>query len=247
MAKYSFRLDDIAPNMNHQNFNKIMKIFDRFGVKVILGVIPDNKDYELLKYPKISDNDFWNKIKKYDSDGHEIAIHGFNHVYETKSSGILEINSRSEFAGVSAKRQKQKIAKARAVFKKYNIKPKIFMAPAHSFDETTLEVLKLFEINEITDGFYFRPYIYKGLKFYPQLVAKPRKMMFGYHTFCLHPNTMTDENIEHLERFLYEQQKNLISFSELRDVQPSRFLHVIPGYFMKKFFKYVRQIKRSRY
>ena len=63
-SKYTgllIRFDDIAENMNWALMDKCERLFDRYEIKPLLGVIPINKDPELLKFPK---NDvFWEKVK----------------------------------------------------------------------------------------------------------------------------------------------------------------------------------------
>ena len=46
------RLDDIAENMNWDLMNKSELLFEKYKIKPVLGVIPNNKDNELLSYPK---------------------------------------------------------------------------------------------------------------------------------------------------------------------------------------------------
>ena len=108
-GKYIFRLDDICENMNWENFDKIKQIFIENDVKPIIGVIPNNQDKELKSYPKCS-GDFWKEVKELqDEKGWTVALHGYNHVYDTCDSGILGINNRSEFAGLSKEVQNEKI------------------------------------------------------------------------------------------------------------------------------------------
>ena len=45
------RLDDISENMNWEMFDRTELLFDKYGIKPVLGVIPNNKDSELLNYP----------------------------------------------------------------------------------------------------------------------------------------------------------------------------------------------------
>ena len=46
------RIDDIAENMNWQLMNKCEILFNKYDIKPVLGVIPKNKDPELLRFPK---------------------------------------------------------------------------------------------------------------------------------------------------------------------------------------------------
>ena len=46
------RLDDIAENMNWDLMEKSELLFEKYGIKPVLGVIPNNKDNDLMSYPK---------------------------------------------------------------------------------------------------------------------------------------------------------------------------------------------------
>ena len=73
------RLDDIAENQNWVLMEKCEKLFDKYKIKPILGVIPNNIDEELLGYPK--NEKFWDKVRSWKNKGWEIAMHGFSHEY----------------------------------------------------------------------------------------------------------------------------------------------------------------------
>ena len=77
------RLDDIAENMNWDLMKKSELLFDKYNIKPVLGVIPNNKDDELLSYPK--KNDFWDQVRKWKNKGWEITMHGFTHVYDNNT------------------------------------------------------------------------------------------------------------------------------------------------------------------
>jgi len=47
------RLDDIAENMNWDLMNKCEILFDNYNIKPLLGIVPNNKDKELLTIKKI--------------------------------------------------------------------------------------------------------------------------------------------------------------------------------------------------
>ena len=54
------RIDDIAENMNWPIMDKIEVLFDKYNIKPVMGVIPNNRDPELLKFPK--EVNFWKKV-----------------------------------------------------------------------------------------------------------------------------------------------------------------------------------------
>ena len=60
-------------------WNKFESFFEKYNIKPIIGVVPDNKDKKLgNEY----DPDFWLKVKKWDELGWSIALHGLNHLLE---------------------------------------------------------------------------------------------------------------------------------------------------------------------
>ena len=55
--KILIRFDDIAENMNWHLMDKCEKLFDKYEIKPVLGVIPNNQDLELKSYPR--KENFW--------------------------------------------------------------------------------------------------------------------------------------------------------------------------------------------
>ena len=85
-SKYTgllIRMDDISEHMNWKFMDICEPLFDKFNIKPLLGVIPENKDPELLKYPKNSD--FWNRVQSWKNKGWEITMHGHTHLYDQQT------------------------------------------------------------------------------------------------------------------------------------------------------------------
>ena len=59
------RFDDIAPNMNWLMMDRCEKLLNKFNIKPVLGIIPNNKDQELLSYPKREN--FWKIVQNWKS------------------------------------------------------------------------------------------------------------------------------------------------------------------------------------
>ena len=55
------RIDDIAENMNWDLMDKCEILFDKYNIKPVLGVIPNNRDKELMKYERR--NNFWDLMR----------------------------------------------------------------------------------------------------------------------------------------------------------------------------------------
>jgi len=214
-AKYILRLDDACPTMDRNKWQKIEEICDKYDIKPIVAVIPNNKDKEMMV--SNYDESFWDKVRNWQKKGWYIAMHGYDHVYVTKESGFLPFNKQSEFAGLNYEEQAEKIKKGWEVFQKEGIKTKIWVAPSHTFDVNTLRAIKEFtNIEIISDGIGLFPFKRYGFKWLPQQIWKFRKMPFGIWTGCFHPNNMNEDDIKNLEEFIRNNKKNFIHIEDLK-------------------------------
>ena len=245
MTRYILRLDDIAPNMNWDRYFALKTLFDKYQILPLLGVIPDNQDPDFLKLPHCS-FDFWGHIRERQQAGWDIALHGCHHRYHTENKGLLGINARSEFAGLSYEDQYEKINHGLSIFATNGINTRIFMAPAHSYDKSTLRVLKTLGIDSITDGFSLFPYLKEGILYVPQLFATPRSMPFGVYTFCLHLNTMDDKTFKVIERFVQKEKSKIISFASAKAYALSHWLQQPIGLMLKRVLLYQQERRRRK-
>jgi len=213
MAKLYFRLDDIAPNMNWDNFNRLVYVFKKYGVKPLLAIIPDNQDAELLKYP--FSREFSTVISNLKRDGWIIAQHGYKHVCENQNGGVLSINSKGEFAGLDFETQKRMLENGKKIIEEKFGDVNIFVAPAHSFDKNTAMALKINGFKYISDGIALYPFRKWGIIWLPQILWWPRKIWFGTITVVLHPNTMEKEEFGELENFIKKNRYLCGNFSDL--------------------------------
>lgn len=186
-AKYLIRFDDICPTMNWGIWDQIEYCLKSLEINPILAVIPDNQDPKLKVHE--ANPDFWSRVRAWQAMGWTIGLHGYQHKYETNNAGIVGLNKYSEFAGLSIDVQRRKINKAIDILKKENVRPELWIAPAHSFDESTLQVLKSQGIKIISDGMFVNPVRDRnGFTWIPQQMWRFRKMPFGVWTICYHPN-----------------------------------------------------------
>ena len=97
------RFDDIAPNMCWEMMDKCQELLDYYDLKPVMGVIPDNQDNELLKYPKREN--FWETVKKWQFNNWSIAMHGYNHLYdkETNKKDFFNYGGKSNFLVIHTK------------------------------------------------------------------------------------------------------------------------------------------------
>ncbi|MBR4793316.1 MAG: DUF2334 domain-containing protein [Bacteroidaceae bacterium] len=217
MKKYLIRLDDACPTMNKEKWDRMERLLDKYQVRPMVGVVPECKD-ESLAIDSF-DESFWKKVCGWQQKGWAIAIHGYDHCYNSEAGmqGLNPMWGRSEFAGLSLDKQREKVRKGVTVLNKYGLNPKFFFAPSHTFDENTLNALREeSDIRIVSDTIGRFPYKYKDFWFIPQIAGHCVKMPFqGIYTFCFHPNTMNDETFDRLERFMKANQDLFIGFDEI--------------------------------
>lgn len=240
MTKYIIRLDDAAPNAVWQNWDRMEHLLDLYGVKPLVGVIPACKD------PIINSFDvktgFWERVNQWKGKNWTIAMHGYDHVYLSKSYGLNPVNNKSEFAGVSLKIQRQKIRDGVEIFHNHGIEPAVFFPPAHTLDLNTIEALKQeSKIRIISDTIANAPYCKWGMTFVPQQAGDVRNIRFQFVTFCYHPNEMTNDDFTQLENFLKKKHKQFIPFP----IEPSFRHRTLYDWILKKLYFFRRIVVKS--
>lgn len=225
MNRFSIRLDDITPDMDWEKFYRVKDILDKFNIKPLIGIVPDNQDKGLSKQE--AKPEFWQEMRELAQKGWTISQHGYEHRYESKDGGILGINMYSEFAGLPFERQKEKLSKGKQILEENEIYTDIFMAPAHSYDDNTLKALNELGFHYVTDGYSNGLYRYKGLGFIPCRTANYGKVK-GIDTFCIHANTIEDKELISLEKFLEDNRQMAVSFSEFLKMDFGENLSHIP-------------------
>lgn len=216
--KIAVRMDDISPAMDWDRFEAFRALLNEYGVKPLIGVVPDNRDENLNRGRENAD--FWLYVKQLQESGWVVALHGYQHVYTKKKGGMFPLNDFSEFAGVSYEKQRDMLEKGREIMEAHGVVTDIFMAPAHSYDRNTLEALKQTGFYRITDGFGKRPYRWLGMDFYPISfrLENSLKKDKGFTTMVVHTNTINEKDMEKYRRILEERE--VISFREYLKEQP---------------------------
>lgn len=210
MKRYIVRLDDACPTMDKHKWNRVFKILDKYDIKPIVAVIPNNQDQKMIV--DAYDNDFWNRVRTWQDIGYSIALHGYIHAYISDSRGIIPMNTQSEFADIDIEVQREKIKRAWKIFQQEKIDARIWVAPAHSFDDNTLRVLKEeTTIDIVSDGVAFYPYNEKDFFWIPQQTWRFVEKTEGIWTICMHPNSMNEAKFEAFEKFISDHSDEFIS------------------------------------
>lgn len=231
--KIAVRLDDITPDMDWERFWACKAVLDRYQVKPLIGVVPDNRDDMLKGKTKESQElaqtvmpdgkkDFGAYVNRLRQEGWAVSMHGYRHIYSTKKGGLFPLNNFSEFAGVPYEEQKRMLSDGKRILKEQGIETDLFMAPAHSYDANTLRALKETGFSALTDGFGSRPYRYKGLTFYPISfhLSRTLKKKEGFSTMVIHTQTATDADLERYARWFSNPDIQWISWQEYTAQSP---------------------------
>lgn len=193
-ARYLLRLDDACPTRHRDRWQRLEALFERWGIRPIVAVVPENADPELAV--ESADPGFWDRVRAWQSKGWTIAMHGERHVYHPvdKRRLLVPFHDRSEFAGLPYAEQAEKLRRAWALFAGQGVGPTLWVAPGHSFDQVTLEALRNeTPIRTINDGIARNPFLEGGFYWLPQQLWALARRRSGLWTVCLHPNTMSDE------------------------------------------------------
>lgn len=236
MKQFTIRLDDITPDMNWDNFYIVKDILDKYQLKPLLGVVPDNRD-ELLQISD-SEDDFFQKVCAWQNEGYCIAQHGYQHIYETTDAGMLGLNPFSEFSGLSYEEQYEKLKKGKEILHWAGIETDIFMPPGHTYDNNTLKALRELGFKYITDGFYNKPYKAGGIICFPCTMLESYKGK-GINTLCFHLNGKSRKQLEEFENFIKTNREYIVDFDceKLSQKAVNKTLRVAVGEKMS-LFKY---------
>ena len=236
------RFDDIAPNMSWEMMDKCQKLLNYYDLKPVMGVIPNNQDNELLKYPKREN--FWEIVKKWELNDWSIAMHGYNHLYdkETNKKDFFNYGGKSEFFGHSYEDQLSKIKKGLEIFEKNNIQIDTFFAPNHTYDRNTFKALKNSGILKIIDGYGLMPYSFNGIRFVPQLFYKLYLLPFGIQSAQIHINYWSEKDFINFKKFIEKHHKKVIDADFAFSKITNSYLHKIINSTFEKLLKLKRLV-----
>src|SRR5688572_7929842 len=193
--QYLLRFDDICPTMNWKVWAEIETILVQRRLKPILAVVPDNRD-PVLQVDSPAE-DFWNRVRMWQDRGWTIALHGYQHRYVNKNMGMAARTKDSEFAGLPAAEQREKLRRGIEIFRREGIRSNVWIAPSNTFDRTTVALLPDFGINIISAGYFQFPYVCSiGVTWVPQQMHYFRPAPAGVWTVCHHHNSWDRSHID---------------------------------------------------
>lgn len=215
-ARYLIRLDDACPTQDPGAWGRVEALLDHHGVRPLVAVVPDNRDPDLARAPV--DPGFWPRAQSWADRGWALALHGCHHEFTGTDGGLVPLNRYTEFAGRPEAEQRAKIRDGWARLKAEGLQPRYWVAPAHSFDQTTLRVLAdETSIRRVSDGLSWRPFVRFGFAWYPQQLWRPRACPPGLWTLCLHPNTLDDALFHALGAFLDRHRSQVLDWHQVEE------------------------------
>lgn len=223
-ARYIIRFDDICPTMNWRIWAEIESILTNHNVHPILAVVPDNRDPNLMVAPPVPD--FWDRVRAWQARGWIIALHGYQHIYTNTNRGLIGVTPQSEFAGLPREVQKEKLLRGLDIFARENVRADCWVAPSHSFDWTTVDLLSELGVGVISDGLWHWPHTdIRGITWVPQqLWNRLRPMPTGIWTVCCHHNDWNEREIELLEHDIGLFVNMMIGFDKAESIGKERQL-----------------------
>ena len=245
MKRLLLRFDDLHPYMNPDLLEEIKIICKKYNNSVLLCVIPFCEDEKLIDNNKNLSNKFWQIMRYCQKEKAAIGLHGYKHkLFEIKNKQILPISNKTEFCGVNIHKQREMIRKGKNYLENNGLKIDFFAAPAHSFDNNTIKILKEFKIDVISDGFFSSCTSWKGIKWLPLKIWRENSIFIGsFSTVCKHPKEIhgkydCDINLKN-ERQLTSFKEEVLNTKNLTLFE--RIIHIVYSlifliYRLKKFF-----------
>ena len=241
-AAYLLRFDDLCPAMNWDIWHQIENILLENNITPVLAVVPDNQD-KVLNFSSPA-SDFSDHVRRWQNQGWTIGMHGYQHLYTTKNPGIIGLNNFSEFAGLSAKEQDNKIQKSMEIFKQEQVEPTVWIAPGNSFDETTVNSVKKVGIRVISDGYYLFPRLdSKGMIWVPHQLWRFYKIPFGVWTIGFHHNSWSKSDLESFRKNVQAYKGSITSMNKVIDSLDNRQRNWFDACF-SRFYLGAIQLKR---
>mgnify|MGYP006102763773 FL=1 len=237
------RIDDVAECMNWKFMDKCETLFDEMNIKPLVGVIPDNEDQELLKYP--NNNNFWSRVRSWKNKGWEISMHGFNHVYDnnTKFKDYFNYGGNSEFFGHKYLDQLNKIKLGKKKFYNEGITIKSFFAPNHTYDKNTFKALCENNIKVVIDGYGLFPYKAHDLIFIPQLFHKEIMLPFGIQSTQIHLNYWDEEYFNNFKKFVQNYRNKIMDYKQILETVSENSFKNATKHLLKFALLNVRKLK----
>lgn len=217
-TRIAVRFDDICPGMDMEKFERMISIVESFGVKGLLGLVPDNTDPDLMRSEMVDSDAVWGRLKELERDGWSIGMHGTHHSLNRRGRALLTRRRDTEFAGACFKEQCELLSSGKKMLERNGFYTNIFFAPSHSFDKTTIKALRETGFRYMSDGRSRHGYFRCGIQCIPCRVYGLPGNPKGEVTIAIHSNNLDEIGFQKIESFLENHRDMLVSYSELLQI-----------------------------
>ena len=204
-AQYLLRFEGLCPTMSREWWPRFSDIILEFGLCPILAIVPSSEDPALTNSPP--DPSFWEKMRRLESHGATIAIHGFRHLPSTPGG--------TEFAGVGAELQRHWIRSGLEILQGNGLSPRLWIPHHGGFDTNTLAVLNSEGLSLILRGAARQPLVRADQLFVAWRGREPALRSTGVWTIAIDSNAASAETAERLRLFLRLHADKFTSFDRM--------------------------------
>ena len=199
-----FRYDDFTL-VNDSTSDKVVMLFQKYNIPVVLGVIPCDFNENLLMDKDYLFLDYLNKTTHNGSV--EIALHGLNH---------KRMTPYGEFKGLSEEEQVRRIRKGKNLLDSiFNYNLVTYIPPWNSHDENTVKALKANKIYIVSSSIYD---IWSETVYYPmstsdfkelEVLIKNNQSLGGIIVVMMHSSDfIRNRSFKELEQILINLKKD---------------------------------------
>ena len=213
-AQYLLRFDDLCPTFSRVKWERFLPLIEEFRIRPILAVVPDNRDPGLIV--SNADAEFWGHMRGMKAAGATIALHGYQHLCDSRGGGLIPLHTRTEFAGVPQELQREWIHEGIETLRNHGLNPRLWVAPRHGFDRNTLRALQQEGIGYLSDGLARIPFSRGGITWIPQQLWEPVRKSAGLWTICIHSNFAGKRLVEELRAFVQAYASQFTSFDRVQ-------------------------------
>jgi predicted deacetylase len=136
--------------------------------------------------------------------------------------GMMKLTAQSEFAGLSRAEQAEKLRQGLAIFEANGVRADAWVAPSHSFDSVTVELLRELGVPVISDGLWPNAFMDKrGTLWIPQQLWQFKRKGGGVWTVCQHHNSWSKRELDYFLSKLRTFAEHMTSVAHVAD-QTSR-------------------------
>lgn len=225
IARYLLRFDDLCPTMSRAGWDRFRALIQQYKLKPILAIVPANQDPGLMIDPHY--DEFWSEMRELETAGACIGLHGLAHTSEQRGRGLIPLHRETEFAGANEALQWKKIKQGIHLLRTEALTPKIWIAPRHGFDRSTLRALQAAGLTTLSDGLAKRPFLQDGVVWLPQQLWEPVHKRSGLWTICIHSNTCTQAQFVALAEFIHAHHEQFTSVDAALGAFPLTPLNIV--------------------